>query len=131
MARRPNSQVQEYFSFAFDHVQVTADTLIQLMTAQRAMRVDAVQYINVTGLAASATDYFNIKLQKGSTIMANWSTQTSAQGAIAADTFVSPVLSSTDANLVAAAGDVLKLNLDETGTQTLPAGHIVVHGRYV
>ena len=94
-------------------------------------RVDAVKYVNHTGLAADATNYFVLTLQDGSNVIASWSTQTSAQGALTADTFVNFVMSGTDAYHVAAANDVLKLVLTLHGTQTLPAGLLQIEGHYV
>lgn len=127
-------ELQEPFLLAFDHVQVTADTTIKLFKVPdgKSLRIDGVDYVNPTGLAADASNHFNLKILKGaSTVMANWSTETGQQGEIAADTFVAMTLSATDANLVAAGADVISLFLDETGTQTLPAGRVVIRGRYV
>jgi hypothetical protein len=127
------SSVDERVLFAYDHVQVTADTTIQLfrIPAGKKFRLLSAEYINVTGLTQDASNYFDIKVLKGSTVMANFSTLTGAQGTIAADTFVDLVNSATDANLVAAAADAIKLFLDETGTATLPAGRIVIHGVFI
>lgn len=111
-----------------------ATATIQLMTAQRAMRIEKVEYVNPTGLAGHASNYWEIALKKGSTVMAQWSTDSDVvgQGTITADTLINPVLSSTEADLVAAAGDVLKLALTKVASAAnLPAGRIVVHGRYV
>ena len=129
-----NNPWQQRFMFAYDHVLVSATTTIKLFTTQRLRRIDRVEYINVTGLAGHATQYWEIALKKGSTVMAQWSTDSDVvgQGTIAADTFVSPVLSSTDANLVTAVDDVIALALTKFSTAAnLPAGRIVVHGRYV
>lgn len=119
--------------FAQEHAAVTADTLARLAQIPAGMkfRVDSVQYVNPTGLAQDAANYFVIELLKGATIAASWSTQTGAQGSIAADTFVTLVKSATDADLVFAGGDVMSMNLNETGTATLPAGRLVVYGRWV
>lgn len=116
-----------------EHAQVTADTTAKFfkVPAGKKLRIDAVDYINPTGLTNDAANYFALQIRKGSTVMASWSTLTGAEGAIAADTFVALTLSATDANRVADAGDVLNYNLDETGTQTLPAGRFVIRGRYV
>lgn len=118
---------------AYDHVAVTADTTVKLFTvpAGKRFRLTRAEYINPTGLAQDATNYFTIKVLKGATVMASWSTLTGAQGTIAADTFVDLVNSSTDADLIAAAAAVIALFLDETGTASLPAGRIVLHGYYL
>jgi hypothetical protein len=133
-ALRPNSILQERFFFAFDHALASATITHQLFTAQRAIRIDLVEYINVTGLAGHASNFWTIGLQKGSTVMALWSTDSDivTEGTITADTFIAPVLSATDANRVTAAADVVKLVLTKAASAAnLPAGRIVVHGRYV
>ncbi len=71
-------------------------------------------------------------LTKRQTVMAQWSTDSDAQGTLAADKIVAPVLSATSANLVAADGDVLTIALTKVASAAnLPAGRFVVHGRYV
>lgn len=99
----------------------------------RKFRVDRVIYNNLTGLAADASNYFTIAL-KGAvsgTVYASWSTQTSAQGALTADTPVTLVLNATDANLVLAAGEFPQATFTKTGTQTLPVGALVFEGRLI
>lgn len=106
----------------------------KLLTAQRAMRIDKVEYVNPTGLTGHATLYWEIALKKGSTVMAQWSTDSDvvAEGTLTANAIVNLTLSATDANLVTASGDVLSLVLTKVSTAAnLPAGRIVVHGRYV
>lgn len=141
ISRDLNQDFQEYVTFAYDHIEVTADTVVKLfkVPAGRKMRIDKVDYINPTGLAAHNDNWFEIALKNGSTKIAAWSTDgngtgingAAAEGTITADTFIELTKSSTDASLIAAAADVLSLSLDETGTATLPAGRIVVHARYV
>jgi hypothetical protein len=106
----------------------------KLMTAQRKMRVDKVEYVNPTGLAGHASNYWEIALKKGSTVMAQWSTDSdvATQGTLTANAIVNPALSATDGELVAAAGDVLSLALTKfASAANLPAGRLIVHGRYV
>jgi hypothetical protein len=124
------SNVDERVIIPYDHIQVTADTTIKLFTvpAGKKLRLLKAEYVNPTGLAQDATNYFTIKVLKGATVMASWSTLTGAQGTIAADTFVDLVNSATDADLVADAAAVISLFLDETAAATLPAGRIVLHG---
>jgi hypothetical protein len=143
MAKRPNEFLQQAVVMAYDHIEVTADTVVKLwkVPTGKTFRLDLVEYINVTGLAADNSNFFEVGIKNGSTLMAAWNTDGNGtttginggatEGTIAADTFVSLTNSSTDTNLIAVAGDVLSLSLDETGTQTLPAGRVVIHGRYV
>ena len=131
MPRRKNILVGEAVALAFDHAAVTADTTMKLwkVPAGRSFRITGVDYINETGLAGHASDFFNLKILKGSTVMANWSTDSAAEGTLTADTFVAFVLSATDANQVAQATDVISLFMDETGTASLPAGRFVLRGQ--
>ncbi len=117
---------------AADTTGATATT--KLFTAQRKMRVDKIEYINPTGLAGHSSNYWEIALKKATTVIGQWSTDSdvAGQGTLTADTFVNPVLSSTDADLVIAVDDVVSLALTKAASAAnLPAGRIVVHGRYV
>jgi hypothetical protein len=133
MPRRQNQHLAEQVELTFDHAAQTADLTVKLWKcpAGRSFVLDSAEYVNPTGLAADAANYFNLKVLKGAaTVAANWSTETGQQGAIAADTFVSLVNGSL-ANRTFAAADVMSFMMDETGTQTLPAGRLVLRGRYV
>lgn len=110
---------------------ITATTTIKLHKALRPMKLEKAQLISPTGLAADAANYYTITLKKGSTVMATWSTLTGQEGALTADTFKDMTLSGTAANLIAATDDVLSLVCTLTGTQTLPAGRLVIHGLYL
>lgn len=131
MARRANNPWSDDVVISFDHASVSADTTLRIAKLTKPFRISKVRYVNETGLAGSGANFFNIKLLKGATVAANWSTDSGAQGTIAASTFVDMVLSATDADQVFAADDVMSLFLDETGTAALPAGRIVIEGRYV
>jgi hypothetical protein len=130
--KRDGGQYQtERFSLGpFTHAQVTETTSAKLFDASRPMQIDRVMYLNPTGLADHADNWFKVELQKGtSTVIATWHTDTGADEDIPADT-------PFDLNLVAAAsklavGDVVKLVLTEGGAATLPAGHVVIEGRYL
>lgn len=120
----------EEINLEYDHAQVTADTTVKLykVPAGKKFRLIGADYINPTGLVQDAANYFDIKVLKDATVMANWSTLTGAQGTIAADTFVALVNAAADADLVANAAAIIALFLDETGVATLPAGRIVIRG---
>ncbi len=105
----------------------------KLMTAQRGMKIDKVEYINPTGLTGHATLYWEVALKKGSTVIGQWSTDSDVvgEGTLTANTFVNLTLSTTAADLVAVTDDVISLALTKVSTAAnLPAGRIVVHGRY-
>lgn len=118
----------------FDHAQAAADRTDKIWKnrTERHFLIEQVVYDNVTGLAQDASNVFNIKLQQGAgpTIAANWDTTTGQQGTIAADTWVT-LVNAALANRVVPPAAELSLFLDMSGSQTLPAGRIRVHGRYL
>lgn len=119
----------------YEHAAISATTTIQLWRTSSPFRVEAVSYVNPAGFAADPSNYWTIDLLQGATVVASWSTQTAAQGALTADTFVSLVLSSTDVNRVLArAGTLTTISLRFTKTgapANLPLGRISGHGRTV
>lgn len=130
--RRKDGFRAERVLIPFTHEQVTADTTpapIYKVPAGRTLEIARVLYQNPTGLAEDAANFFNLKFHDGTpaNVAANWSTETGQQGTLTAATFVEFVIA-TNANKALAAGDVLTLFLDETGTATLPAGFGVVEG---
>lgn len=129
--KRPNEHLQERMTTSYAHAALTATTTDKFFKVTRRARVVSAVYFNKTGLAADASNYFAVQIKNGSTVCASWSTQTSAQGALVADTPTTVPLSATDSNLVLAAGDVLSFAATETGTATLPAGHITVELLYL
>lgn len=140
MKTRRESHDQDQVAMGpFPHIEVTATTTVKLfkVPAGKRFRVERVEYLNPTGLAEHADNWFNIQLQKGaSTVIANHNTDSDEDGTIAADTFTDLGLTATDEDRVivggaAAAADTAKLVLTEGGTATLPAGQIMVYGRYV
>jgi len=139
MTLRKNNVLQEREIITYDHAQLTADATVILfkVPSGKKLRIEKATYINPTGLVAHAANFFNIKIIKAtSTLIANWSTETGEEGTIAADTFVDLVLGATDADQVVVGGaasgaDLVKVLFDEDGTATLPAGRIVIEGRYV
>lgn len=105
--------------------------LVEIFKPRRKFRVIQVRYVNPTGLAADATDFFDIQVKNGAKLVANWSTETGEEGTLAADAHVDFSLAADTADLVLEADDVLSLNLAEDGTQTLPAGRLQVEGVYI
>lgn len=130
---RPKNPYQEKVVITYDHPQVTATTTWKIFKAKhRPFKVDSVRYISPTGLAADATNVFAGTLQNGSTVVATiFDTDSDTGAALAADTFVDGTLSATPANRTLAADDVMSLVATEGGTATLPAGRVVVEGRYI
>lgn len=129
--RRENTIVREPFYCKVDHAQATADaTGAKFFTngTGRQIKIKKVLYTNPTGLVQDADNYFNVKLMQAAVVVANWSTQTSAQGTIAADTAKTLVLNTTESELIIEPDERLHYILDETGDTTLPAGSFEVFG---
>lgn len=128
MTKRKLKFATEPRTFSLDHAQVTGDTTTVMWQspAGRAFRITRVVYNNPTGLAAAANDYYTIKVLNGVAVAAQWSTQTTGDGALVADTPVEPAVQV--ANMVVPANTKLSLSLDLTGTATLPAGRVVIEG---
>jgi len=106
----------------------------KLFTAQRDMKLVKVEYVNPTGIAGHGSNYWEIGIKKGSTVMAQWSTDSdvAGQGTLAANTIVNPVLSATAANVVAAADDVISFFATKVASAgNLPPGRVVIHARYL
>lgn len=137
MARFPNDKYEEKLVLSFDHASVSATTTWKFWKcpAGKKFVVDRVSYINPTGLAGDPTNAFMGELKNGSTQMAlvfNTDTNDATPGVtLAADTFVEGTLSATASATWLAAGDVMSFVATEDGTQTLPAGRLVVEGRLI
>jgi hypothetical protein len=119
----------QHFTLTLDHAAVVDATLTtKIFKAPRRMKILRVDYINPTGLVAHNDNFFVITVQNGATVLATRSTDANGGGStIAADTFV-------DVQLIdepqLAEGDILSVKFTDAGTQTLPAGRIVLHCRY-
>lgn len=128
MTRRSNDYLQERLVLPYEHAAVTADTTIKLWSPDRRFRIDRVWYNNPTGLAADGTNFFNLKILNDAAVAANWSTETGEEGGLTANT---PVEFTVSTSNVVEAGDVISLFLDEDATASLPAGRLVIEGRYL
>ena len=107
-------------------------TAFKIYDSTKKFLVTSVKYLNVDGLAQDATNFFDVQLKNGATVLANWSTETTVgEGTLTADTWVDMTLSAVDGELILDIGDELLLNLAEDGTTTLPAGRIQIEGHYL
>lgn len=143
LPRFPNTELQEPYQCTATHAALTADTPVRLdkIPPGKKVRVEHVQYINPTGLVADPTNAFSLKVRKNhgaggaadvATVFNTDSDDVPAGATLAADTWVTGTLTSTDLDRVLSAGDTLDLFFDEDGISTLPAdGRIVIRGRYV
>lgn len=119
----------------FTHAAVSATTTTKQWAppANRAFRIARVLYNNPTGLTANASNFFIVEILNNATIAAKWSSNTvggGGDGDIVANTPFELKLQAAS-TLVIPASTVLSLSLVLTGTQTLPAGLVVVEGYYV
>lgn len=128
--RRPNDYWQDRVPLPIDHPSTAATLILKFHKCLLPFLVEKVDYVNPTGLVSDVTNFFDIELKNGATSIAKWTTATAAQGTIAAATFVTVPIP-TPANTYPIANDVLSLVLTLHGAQTLPAGRLVVHGRYL
>lgn len=132
--KRPNTTEREPFRIALDHPAATADAtfFVYKVPADKTLEVTRTIYANFTGLAADNTNAFAGYLKNGSTVMATAfntdGNDTPAGAALTANAAVEGTLSSTAADLWAAAGDTLTFLADEDGDTTLPAGRLIVEG---
>ena len=133
--KRPNKSLEEKLVLTFDHPSTAATKTWKIWKCPtgKSFVVDRVSYINPTGLTGDPTNAFNGDVKKAGTVMAavfNTDTNDVPAGAtLAADTFVEGTLSATAANTWLAAGDVMDFTATLEGTQTLPAGRVIVEGR--
>jgi hypothetical protein len=102
------------------------------MVCTRPFRIDRVRYVNPTGLAEDAANYFKIQVLNEALVAFEWSTETGQEGTLTGGTWV---IVPAGAGGAAAASFVkdeeLDFNFDETGTATLPAGTIVLECSYL
>lgn len=115
------------------HIALTADATVQKFTvpADRHFVLTGASYHNVTGLAEDAANFFNIKVQTSAdVVLANWSTETGAEGTIAADTVVDLTLAALAVRTLPP-GTIIEVLYDEDGTATLPAGTLTFSGYLV
>ncbi len=109
---------------------ITADKTVKLLKVKgRSLQITRVTLNLPAGLAQDASNYCNFKLLKGaSTVAANFSTLTGADGTITADTAVEMNISATAVDTVLTDTDVMSLFIDITGSTTVPPGRIVIEG---
>lgn len=125
--RRKNRVLQERQVISFDHGAISADDNQKLWKVPDDFQIDRVLYVNPTGVAADPTNFVAVELRKGALTAA--SLPATSDTAIAADTFVEMTLD-TD-NTVLSAGDEISLNVDVTGTGSLPVGRVIIEGSYI
>lgn len=133
--RLEQDQYQERLALSFSHAALTATTTHKywVTPAGRTFLVDRVLYINDTGLAGDATNTFKLEIKNGATLITevfNTDTNDAIPGAaLAAATFIEKDTAVEVPSRVLLAGETLSAVFTLEGTQTLPAGRLVVEGR--
>lgn len=98
----------------------TADDIIPLWRAPAASEVVGAYATTVNDVAASTADYFSVALRNGGAIGTATTAMAAAVGGTAGWTGLTPkTFTVTEGTL--AAGDIVTLNYDETGTGTFAA----------
>jgi hypothetical protein len=125
--RTPNPR-RERATLYHDHVAVVdGDQEDKIFKPHRACVILSARYVNPTGLADDADDYFDVTLMNGADeVTTPWSTSTDA---IPADTFIDLELALPTLD----AGDVLSWKMDGTvaTSVTLPAGRLILEVEYL
>jgi hypothetical protein len=119
--------------WACPHAEATATVTIPIDQPRSDFgpwRVDLVRYVNPTGLAEDAADYFELELLVDGEPAASWSTEVGEEGSIAAGTWVDLTLGEV-IDRVGQTGERLDLRLTKNGSATLPPGRVQVEGRYL
>lgn len=132
MARRIDGVRAERMTLSFSWAQsVDADVLGWMYTvpAGRKFVVKEAKICSPAGLAESASNFCNFKVQKGTAgaVIANYSTDSAGPGtnSLAAETPTALALAATP---VFDAGEHVYFMADESGTTTIPAGRVTVDG---
>lgn len=107
---------------------ITADADTFGIFIPQKSRIKSAYLVNGAGIAQSDTDKAVITLKNGSTVIATHSTAlTGGTGALSANVPAAMALSSTEADLLVAAGTYLKVNYDESGTYAMTGASVIVN----
>lgn len=97
----------------------SADAVVLMGASNKSMVVDAVYLINAAAIAASDTDFVQIELKKGSTIVAEIDSRAAHENGIASSGI--EALNIVSAEKTMASGLVLSVNYNETDSGTAVA----------
>jgi hypothetical protein len=132
--RRENLFKQEPLLLFFEHPQATETaehSIAAPVGPPGPYRIDRVRYVNPTGLAEDATNFFALEVLIDGEVAATWSTETGEEGTLPAGEWVEFTLAEDVADLVGQSGDEITLALTEDGNATLPAGRLQLEGRFL
>lgn len=132
---RPNNVLYIDKEFPYEHPLASATIQHKLFSPRRESRLVAVQYVNPTGLAGHASNFWTIDvIQSTSTLMARWSTNSDVvgQGTLGANTVVAPTLTATDADLIIPANTLVSILLTKAASAAnLPIGRFCLHYKLI
>lgn len=132
----PAPESQSLFECAYAHASVSATTTWKIAKPSIDYIIDQVDYLNVTGLATDADNFFTLDVEVGGNTLvqvANTESDSDPAGAaITANTWIQKTAADLDADYRnGAAGDEITAVATKGGTQTLPAGLFRIRGRYL
>jgi len=130
---RPNNVLYIDKEYPYEHPLASATIQHKLFSPRRESRLVAVQYVNPTGLVAHADNYWEIDVIQGaSTLMARWSTDTTGEGTLGANTVVSLTNVATDADLIIPANTLISILLTKAAAATnLAIGRFCIHYKLI
>lgn len=135
--RRKQVLTDERWSHTFDHAALTATLAAKRykVPAGKTLRIERILYVNPTGLAADNTNTFRLEIFNGANLVSlvfnTDGNDVPAGAALAANTYIDQAPTGVAANQVFAGGDTVTATFTLEGTQTLPAGTLILEGRLV
>lgn len=121
----PKGRVEVHCRFIED------DVTFRIARFLKKARIDRIDLRLLAAIAEDNTDYYTIQIKQASVVVADWDTRAANEGVIAANTFVQMTLSSTDADKIIQAGEVLDIDFNENGDVVLSDIELIIHGRYL
>lgn len=103
---------------------ISADLLIKVLRLVRKIRITGIKVIDSTGVAEDGTNFVRIQVKRGSVLLAEHSTETANEGALAAGVWSADfpeVVASPAKGIEADRGDDLDVNIDVEGSGALTA----------
>ncbi len=121
-----NKRDRRTFAVTFPIASTAATRAFKTLKARKRTRVERVDYINDTGLAVDAANYFAVAVKNGSKVINTLANTHSTDGAAITANTIYNGTDGTEADRTLEAGDVATFEATKTGTATLPAGTLVL-----
>lgn len=103
---------------------ITADGSLPALYLPKKSKILSAHVIDTAGIAASDTDFVDIRLQNGSTVIAELDSRAAHENGLTA--LVAKALNVVEADSVVAAGSSLKVVYNETGTVAMTTAVMVI-----